>query len=213
MRFIQKTQSPDFFEQEKCDVLLTTWNSFQNPCKENLKNFLLSEQHHLCGYCECEVSSGTSHLEHIAPQDDKKYPKLRFEYTNLIASCNGMFLCDGKMQHKESCGHRKENEFDEMLFLNPVSTPNISEYFKFDPETGQMQSVETSAKSAASYMIRILNLDAAYLRDARKNAKESLLESLSQLSPEQAMQILRSELASDREFITFLRYCFVPYLV
>lgn len=207
MRFIQKTQSPDFFEQEKHGTPLTSWSSFRG--RKELKKFLLEEQHYLCGYCECNVSEN-NHFEHIAPQD--KYPELRFEYTNLIVSCEGKFFCDGKEQEKESCGHRKDNEYDEALFLNPVAIPDISSHFKFDPDTGQMLATENDAKNAANYMIRILNLDALYLRNARRNAKEVLLAHLNQLPPEQAMPILRAELATEREFISFLRFCFAPFL-
>ncbi|MDD4965120.1 MAG: TIGR02646 family protein [Gallionella sp.] len=210
MRFIQKTQSPDFFEQEKSAAPLTTWESFQNPCKNKFKDFLLTEQQHLCGYCECHLSSNDSHLEHLAPQE--QYADLRFVYENLIVSCNGTSICDGKSKHKESCGHRKNNEYDQALFLNPVATPDISSHFKFDPDTGQVLATEKDAKNAANYMIRILNLDALYLRNARRNAKEVLLAHLNQLPPEQAMPILRAELATEREFISFLRFCFAPFL-
>lgn len=212
MHFIQKSQSPDFFEQEKRNVPLTEWDSFKNPCKGKLKSFLLYEQHNLCGYCEREISPDNSHFEHLAPQ--KKYPELRFEYKNLIASCNGTFLnaTSRRTIDKQSCGHRKEDKYNPELFLNPVAVSDISAYFNFDPDTGKMKPVDEDVKSAkADYTIGVLNLNSRYLCNARKNSKEILIEECvkqMQLSPEQGEKILRAELASDREFITFLRYCF-----
>ncbi|MEB4592817.1 retron system putative HNH endonuclease [Candidatus Thiothrix sp. Deng01] len=213
MRFIQKTQSPDFFEQEKCGFPLTEdspWGDFKNPCKKMFKDFLAQEQHGLCGYCERDLSSTSSHLEHIAPRE--RYKHLKFVYENLIVSCDGGFLCQGKMLNKESCGHRKDNEYDEQLFLNPVQLPDISTCFHFDNETGAIIAASQASDEAANYTIRILNLNAPYVRDARMNARDVLLEGLSNLPIDQAETILRQELSAEREFISFLRHYFAPFL-
>jgi uncharacterized protein (TIGR02646 family) len=216
VRFIRKTRSPDFFEQEKCDFPLTEdspWEDFKNPCKTKFKEFLVQEQHGLCGYCECDLSSTTtsSHIEHIAPRE--RYKHLKFVYENLIVSCDGRFLCSGKILNKESCGHRKDNEYDELLFLNPVTQPDIAGCFRFDSENGAMSSSDFVNHQAATDTIRVLNLDALSLRNARLKAKEVLWENLNTLPIEEAEIILRQELSIEREFISFLRHCFAPFLV
>ena len=214
MRFIQKKQSPDFFEQEKCKFPLTEnspWEDFKNPCKIKLKNSLEQEQHGLCGYCECDLSSTSSHIEHIAPRE--RYKHLKFTYENLIVSCDGRFLCSGKIRNKESCGHRKDNEYNEQLFLNPVTLSDIADFFQFDNENGAMSSSGFTNHQAATDTIRVLNLDAPSLRNARLKAKEILWENLNALPIEEAETILRQELSIEREFISFLRHYFAPFLV
>ena len=218
MRFIKKGASPDFFEQEKTTVGLTSesaWNELQNPCKTALKNYLISEQHGLCAYCECDLTLSvtgsdtprTTHLEHLAPQS--KYPELRFSYHNLVTSCDGQLLTSKRVKEGESCGHRKENEYDESWFLNPVEDESVSQYFSFDPQDGSIIAADTSRTEDAQKMIDTLNLDAPYLRNARLNAKDVLIEHLTSIEPNQAELLLRNELESPREFISFLQNCFV----
>lgn len=217
MRFIKKGTSPDFFEQEKATVGLTSdskWNEFQNPCKSRFTEHLVQEQDGLCAYCECDLTSPVTnstvprsrHLEHLAPQSE--HPELRFSYHNLVASCDGQLLASERIKQGESCGHRKENEYDESWFLNPVNDPSISKYFSFDSQDGNILPAETNRSEDAKEMIRALNLDASYLKNARLNSKEVLVEYLTSLEPEQAELLLRSELGSPREFISFLKYCF-----
>ena len=217
MRFIKKGTSPDFFEQEKSAVGLTSeskWNEFQNPCKTDLKNYLINEQYSLCAYCECDLNipiirsdtPRSTHLEHLAPQS--QYPELRFSYHNLVASCNGQLLSSERIKEGESCGHRKENEYDESWFLNPVKDEYISQYFSFDSQDGSILPTETDRAIDTQHMINTLNLNAPYLKNARLNAKEVLIQHLTSIEPDQAELLLRSELESPREFISFLQSCF-----
>ncbi len=213
MRFIKKIESPECFEEEKKlrgFGVNTAWKRFGNPCKKILTEHLKNEQNHLCVYCECNLQGVDSHIEHLAPQEI--YSHLRFDYDNITVSCAGFDCESGK--EKQSCGHRKNNEYDECLFINPIAEENIASYFSFikdgDDEGNILpakMNVEKIAK--AEYMIRILRLDADYLREQRKAAKKSFIDfSISYPDID-----LRSELETEREFISFLRYCFAPFLV
>ncbi len=210
MRFIDKSESPSFFEEEKVGFPLTessSWKDLQNPCKTYLKEFLTTEQSGLCAYCECDLSSTKSHLEHIKPRS--LYNNLKFEYTNLVVSCNGVFLCETDPQLGRTCGHKKENEYDEDLFLNPIELLGIGSYFIYDAETGAILPSEAVSTDSAKYMISLLHLDIPYLRDARKNAKDAIVELLS--TPEykdSIFEIIEKELSVEREYISYLRYCF-----
>ena len=217
MRFIKKGESPDFFEKEKAKVGLTSeskWAKFRKPCKPRLTEYLIKEQHGLCAYCECDLTSSVTstetlrkrHLEHLAPQ--KRHPELRFSYQNLVVSCEGQFLSDKVIKERESCGHRKLNEYDESWFLNPTTEKEINQFFTFDPQDGSIRPAETNRTADAQKMIDILNLDAPYLKHARLSAKEVLIEHLASIEPDQAMLLLKSELESPREFISFLQGCF-----
>jgi len=217
VRFIKKGESPDFFEEEKANVGLTaesSWGEFQNPCKTHLTEHLVREQQGLCAYCECDLSlpiTGSEsirsrHLEHLAPQGE--HPNLRFSYYNLVASCDGQLLSNQRIKAGESCGHRKANEYDESWFLNPTIEEEISHFFTFDPQDGSIKPADTGRTEHAEKMIKVLNLDAPYLKDARLNAKQVLLEYLATLESEQAQTVLNHELAISREFVSFIRDCF-----
>jgi len=212
VRFIKKTDSPDFFEKEKNTFPLTeesSWKDFRNPCKTKFKKFLVEEQNGLCVYCECDLALTSSHIEHIKPRS--KYKQLKFNYKNLTVSCDGSFLCHESLVNKQSCGHRKDDLYIEELFLNPTEQLDIEEYFLFNPETGAILPAEGIKHEKSSYMINVLNLDVQYLRDARKYAKEVLVDLLSSpdfLNDDAANHILHSELSEDREFISFLKHCF-----
>ena len=214
---ITKGTPPDFFEEEKERVSLTSesaWNEFQNPCKSSFTEYLVEEQDGLCAYCECDLTlpvTGSStprsrHLEHIKPQSD--YPESRFSYENLVASCNGQLLVSERIKEGESCGHRKKNEYGSW-FLSPVNNEHISQYFSYDSQDGDIVAAETDRSEDAKKMINILNLNAPYLKNARLNSKDVLVEyMLSMPDPDQAELLLESELESPREFISFLEHCF-----
>lgn len=217
MRFIKKGESPNFFEEEKSNVGLTSessWNEFQNPCKTRLIEYLTEEQLGLCAYCECDLSqlvSGSEflrskHLEHLAPQSE--HPELRFSYYNLVASCNGQLLLNQRLKANESCGHRKANEYDESWFINPTTEETVNQFFTFDPQDGSIKPAATNRAEHAQKMIQILNLDAQYLKDSRLNAKHVLLDYLSDLEPDQAQTMLNHEFTTPREFVSFLQDCF-----
>jgi uncharacterized protein (TIGR02646 family) len=90
MRYIQKTKAPDAFNQEtKAFTVDTAWNELH--CKTELREHLRQEQHQLCAYCEGKLEDNNSHIEHIEPQQHN--PQHRFDYQNLIASCNGGEAC------------------------------------------------------------------------------------------------------------------------
>jgi uncharacterized protein (TIGR02646 family) len=206
MHFIEKRQSPDFFEEEKGSCPLTEnipWKKFRNPCKRELKKFIIEEQKGLCIYCECYLSQEKSHIEHLRPQS--KYKQFKFEYNNLSVSCNGEILCTNKKsKHGKFCGHKKNNIYDEQLFLNPLEQVDIEKYFDYDSETGAIIAKKGDKNQESNYMINLLNLNTPYLKDSRKYAKELLLEKLSD-----DIDRLQNELMEDREFISFLKSCFI----
>lgn len=210
MRYIAKNAVPECFEAEKQQRNFnenTAWKRFGNPCRAILTQHIKDEQNGLCIYCECDLTFATAHLEHLAPQG--QYPHLRFDYQNLTVSCEG-FDCELE-KSRQSCGHRKLSEYDEVLFINPVVEKDISGYFSFikdgDNEGAIIPTGDSEEKiNRAEYMIRILRLDADFLRKKRKAAKKALIDFV--LSYPDIN--IDSELSTEREFITFLRYCFLP---
>src|SRR5579872_1086290 len=94
MRFIEKHQSPaclDTWKQQWSEEVQAgrelIWKELQNPEKGMLHESLLQEQGYLCCYCERRITRSDSHIEHLKPQSLEEYKYLRFEYFNLLASC------------------------------------------------------------------------------------------------------------------------------
>lgn len=187
MRYVPKGISPEFFEACKKDLPENSeWQHFTenkelSECKKLLHEHLVNEQGKLCIYCERKIDKDISHIEHIKPKDTSgKYAHLVFDYKNLVASCNGDYLCksenqaESKLKNVLSCGHRKGNHFSEDDFLNPVEEIDISKYFCYDRDTGEILAVNTNVK--AQETIKILNLNNSRLNNERLNAKEAMVK-------------------------------------
>jgi len=206
MRYIQKKDAPDFFTTETADFNAdTNWKELH--CKPNLRQHLRQEQQQLCAYCEGKLEDNNSHIEHIKPQDENS--QHRFDYNNLIVSCNGGEACCSNNEKNSydqleinSCGHRKSNSFDTDFFLNPVELTDINNYFDYNHHTAAIIPSTVMPKKA-QYMIDLLNLDNQYLRNSRRNAKFALMRIVKQ-SNKNPKQTLNSCLGTSRPFISFL---------
>jgi uncharacterized protein (TIGR02646 family) len=209
MKYILKTEEPLFFTNHK--RTLTKWNDYKSSKKRLLKNHILqNEQFQLCCYCEKKIHNDTEcHVEHIKPKS-LDLINLTFDYSNLIVSCEGNHFNEIGDNSKNTCGQKKENNFNEITFLNPTLSTDISEYFEYDSDTGIIKS---SSKNPvrANYNISILNLngDNNKLAEARKKAKDAFIKIASSLSQEQLINNVSSFLSDDKnEFITFFRFVF-----
>ncbi len=210
MRYIQKMDAPEFFSTETVDFNAdTNWKELH--CKPKLRDHLRQEQQELCAYCEGKLENNNSHIEHIEPQE--KNPQRRFDYKNLIVSCNGGEACCSDTEKNSyedidinSCGHRKSNDFNSNLFLNPVELTDINYYFDYNRHTAAIIPSTIMSKKA-QYMIDLLNLDNVYLRNSRHNARIALMRIVKQ-STKNPQQTLNSCLRTSRPFISFLQACF-----
>jgi uncharacterized protein (TIGR02646 family) len=155
----------------------------------------------------------SSHVEHIKPKS-LDIATLTFDYANLLVSCEGNhFNKIGDNSKKNNCGHLKDDDFDEILFLNPTIITNISEYFIFDTN-GVIESSNVDTAKAV-YTLKLLNLNGknGKLAEARKKAREMQLRVLrnSTYTEEEQKEKLNAYLQNNtNEFITFLRYTFRP---
>lgn len=200
MRYIQKLEIPTFFTKTIKDFKI--WKDFKDK-KQTKKYILENEQNYLCCYCECLLEftpQGNNihcHLEHIKPKN--KFPELIFDYNNLIVSCQGNIHSGCFKQN--TCGHRKDNEYDENLFLNPTKIKNINSHFSYNTENGKICSETPQGK----YMIFILNLndDLNNLKKARKNALESFEEIAMNLEKDDIKELLLDDTIP---FISILRF-------
>ena len=209
MRYIEKGVAPDFFARETGQLSdESSWQALH--CKPQLREHLMREQDHLCAYCEHKLGVSNTHIEHIAPQS--RYSEKRFDYGNLIASCDGGRACASvSEQHAyidldtDSCGHRKGQEYEAALFLNPTDLPDIGDYFAFDTHSAEIKP-SARAPQKAAYTIDLLNLNSPYLCNARGNARGAFHKAGKKIPRRR----LKSVLDKPQPFISYLRACYLP---
>jgi len=212
MKYIRKlSPPPEFFINDT--IALTIWDDYYSDKKRKLKKYILdNEQFWLCCYCEKKVTldGGASHVEHIDSRELN--PPLTFDYKNLVVSCQGDTYNDIDFnKSKNTCGHKKPNDFDKNLFLNPTIETDIQDYFTYE-DNGIMKPSDKD-KGKAKYTITLLNLngDNNLLAEARKKVLIQLRNSIKNLNlsndeKKNKIRLLLSK--NDREYISFLRYRF-----
>lgn len=111
-----------------------------------LKEQLRQEQKGLCCYC-CQILEDKATVEHLKSRD--KYPKLTYDYGNLLLSC----------QQSKQCDNAKGND---ELDLTPLM-------IECDAEITLKVNGELNPKSErAEQAINLLNLNNADLRQRRE---------------------------------------------
>ncbi len=215
MKYIQKLPIPQFFIDDT--IGLTNWEQYSatfdlREKKRHLKEYILGkEQNGLCCYCEngITIHNLPAHIEHIKPKSLDNIT-LTFDYNNLLVSCQGNHFNEIGDNSKSTCGHIKDNNFDEVKFLNPTLVTDISDYFVFDSDTGII-SASKKDKIKAEYTIQILNLNGKNdkLAHARKIAKDALIRNFNKLPIEERKLRLKAFLQNEsNEFISFFRYLY-----
>jgi len=202
MRYIKKTSTPQFFIDNTSGI--SRWEEYP-VSKKPLKEYILKkEQNYLCVYCESRMELNNSHLEHIKPKARDKFPHLVFDYNNIVVSCNGN--CHTEDEEHHSCGHIKDNEYDDTKFLNPVELLDIRDYFEYDIDTGQIISSNKNI-SKSEYMITTLHLNDGGLPLARKKSLENFIKKIKQIDEnkrkDRLIKILKMEKIA---FVSFLRF-------
>lgn len=212
MKFIIKTDEPSFFTEDTKElrekiktapIKSEIWDEYKE--KRKLKEYILKhEQNGLCCYCESKVTLDGSHLEHIKPKS-KDYYNLTFDYSNLAVSCNGKCYTDGGKSM--TCGHKKDDSFDETKFLNPTTVPNIRDYFIYTEKGDIGSSSQDEQKS--KYTLKLLQLN-FYLSEARLKALKEFRSSIDnnvKRTRRNAKDIAKVLLEKENmAFISFLRF-------
>jgi len=178
MKSVTKLSTPNFFTQDTAG--LTNWNGYLAENKRTLKKYILdNEQGSLCIYCESNVRVENTHLEHIKPKSFNKYPEFTFTYANIAASCEGDLHSEDDGS-KETCGHKKDDEYCHIRFIDPTLTPGIRDYFEYDFDDKNVINIKCSGKdpNRAEYMISVLKLNEGALPKARKKMLDSFIKKI-----------------------------------
>lgn len=131
------------------------WNLSQDYREgyETLREQLRKEQHGLCCYC-CQTLQTHVTIEHLESRDS--YPKLTFDYDNLLLSC----------QTSKQCDNAKSNQD---LELTPLMT-------ECDDEIKINLAGELTGKTdRANQAITLLNLNNAMLCNKRKSKIDMMI--------------------------------------
>lgn len=132
-----------------------------NPQKGQVHEALLAEQGHVCTYCGKRITTEyhSSHIEHFRPQS--QYGALRFDWTNLFASCGPT----GKAITPKTCGDAKGKWDPEgNAHVNPTD-PQCAQRFSYDGN-GAITPTESGDVDAQT-MIDKLRLDDSSMESER----------------------------------------------
>ncbi len=136
-------------------------------CKELLRQSLVTEQFHLCCYCNSEIKGLPldTKVEHFLPKET--YKEKAFHYGNLFAACNGgervrpvELSCDSHKGYKDP---KKDN------ILSPL-LENVHSHFSYK-ENGEIIGKTNEGKNA----IHFLNLACKRLNLSRKAVIEDYI--------------------------------------
>lgn len=173
MKYILKQEEPQeviAWKNLANDEWQPSWNVFQNPQKQRLKESLLEEQGFICCYCQqrIEVDSKTE-IEHIITReecDELNNEALKLEYTNLIASCEGN---KPPSRHPEINESRHCNGFrgNRSLPITPL-IPNCEDFFKYNFR-GKIKGLNVNAQTT------IENLNLEILEKSRESKIQGIL--------------------------------------
>jgi uncharacterized protein (TIGR02646 family) len=162
MKQVTKDVSPREFEDWKArgnEDWQPSYGILRNPEKRALHESLLAEQGWVCCYCGRSVTLDDSHIEHFRPQE--RYRELALNYENLHASC----LRETEPGRPLHCGHAKGADFDEELHVSPLSE-DCERRFLYTLD-GRI-ILGDPADTGAAYMLDLLKLDIAFLRNRRQ---------------------------------------------
>ncbi|MDP2982211.1 MAG: retron system putative HNH endonuclease [Candidatus Latescibacter sp.] len=214
MKFIKKKSEPQDFKEWKKTIgepgNKGEWVDLKNPEKDSLQSNLLNEQGYICCYCGNRIELQDSHIEHLKPQS--KYHELRFEYRNLLASCNG----GKRIRCSVHCGRKKDKWFDEDLFITPLN-PSCSEFFRFSSEGEIKPSDNPDKQKPALETISKLGLNHTILIALRRNALNGIFDDFDSLSNEDLEKLIENYRNTDSKgkyepFCAVIEYVLTQYI-
>lgn len=171
---------------------------WSNLTKDGLYKQLFIEQFGLCAYTELNIQDFKSeqnsvkgaHIEHMEPKSS--FPQKTFDYFNLVLSALDSEDLSKFQKQDRFGGHFKLNEFDPSLFLSPLLS-DIKRFFSYSSEDGEIfpnTELDENEQIKAEYTIDLLNLNASYLKNHRKNWLQELQTEIDKLIDDNATEAL-----------------------
>lgn len=170
MRNIQKQAEPASLTKHRCNQP-ADFDNYEE--KDELRNFLVSEQGGICCYCMQRIHPTETYMkiEHWLAQSPNKYPEKQLDYSNMLGACRGGH---GKRKRDQHCDTRKG---DDDLSFNPANPAhNVEVMFKF-PGSGRIEAANNDQKLQAQLDV-FLNLNHSILVRNRKAVLDSFTDVL-----------------------------------
>ena len=213
MKHIQKDPEPGSLTSynQRLGNRTPNWKSFNKSVKTDVYHALLKEQGYICCYCGISIARKNCHIEHYRPKS--KYKHLTFNYTNLIASCQGE---DEQRPTKPvHCGHKKGGWFDEDLMISPLD-PKCPDYFKYTGSGEILATDNPDKQDAAETTIHRLALNINKLTKMRRKAIDAALQVVQGLDDTEIKILAQAyqELDSEGRYTPFwaaIAYTFKQY--
>lgn len=207
MKFIRKGQPPQELiswthedsKDQDGNPIRWGYNDMPADVRAAVKNSLIAEQGGLCCYTGRRINFGTSHIEHLKPQQNCENHE-DTEYRNLLAAYPSSTA-------KNGCAygaHKKANWYDENLFVHPLRADCEVRYrYRFD---GKIEA-RTNNDAGVVETIQQLDLKNKELVGMRKAAIHGALLS----DPLRKKQVERLMAAMDDRDASgnFREFCFV----
>jgi uncharacterized protein (TIGR02646 family) len=176
MRTIIKTQTPPSCLGNQPSG--QDWGDFiKTPCHALVSDSLRKEQDNLCCYCEAEVKSDNSHVEHLVPRSTNA--GLTYDYTNMASSCNGGNTMDHCGCFKDDCHQNPYFHYDHSLFCSPRNTATCGLFqYLASGDIMPPDQLPSQDKEKTKYMIGYLGLNCSTLQGCRHRHAKQLIKTL-----------------------------------
>jgi uncharacterized protein (TIGR02646 family) len=144
--------------------------------KRAIRDHLYVHQYGICGYCEGSLGELGRHIEHVEPKGGiGGNPSRTFDYTNLIASCQGDTDKPKSGGQDASCGHFKDQfirahgavRLGDFISPREAGCDQLFSYL-VDGRVVPRTAIGSPAYTRASYTIAAVGLDCLRLRNRRR---------------------------------------------
>jgi len=164
------------------DTTLAAKKAWRRTNKKDIRKACYKQQHGLCAYTELSLDNAElgCHLEHIAPRSN--YPERTFIPHNIILSIMSDIQSGALQLHEKFGGHHKSEEYADDWFISPFNR-DCATFFKYHLNglVAASTTLRASDQNKADKTIRVLNLNADYLVERRRECLRALAEQVQAL--------------------------------
>ncbi len=125
MRAIEKGTEPPRLKLYRLQVGAVYDGPLFTIVKDQIREYLLKEQGHLCAYCMQRIQAKSMKVEHWHCQDN--YSTEQLIYRNMLGVCKGN---EGQSPANQTCDTRKGNS--DLLFNPAASTHRVQLRIRYD---------------------------------------------------------------------------------
>jgi uncharacterized protein (TIGR02646 family) len=181
------------------------WQKVSSKDKTEIWEALQVMQLDRCAYCESKITASKQHIEHFRPRSH--FSQETFAWSNIFGSCNA----------QEHCGKHKDNKqqahsYQPTDLIKPdEEDPEKLLLFVFDGTVAIRHNLAPNDQHRATETIRVFNLNAASLKNQRRQAVQGYLsfaEDPSVLSDIEWREYIEDELqdAAEKAFVTAIQH-------